>query len=520
MDCDVLVIGNGIAGSITALLLAEQGFRVILLTKGETLEETNTAKAQGGIVFRGPGDSPTKLYEDIMRASSGSSAKHSALLVARLGPILVKKILFEYLNVPFDRDAEGNLDFFREGAHSLRRILHVKDYTGRIIQEMLNQKVSAHPLVELKSGFMGVELITSSLYAQDHAWRYKPRECWGAYVVDRKRREIIPLIARNTVLATGGLNAIYEYSSGGPWNTGDGLAMAARAGAHLVNMEYVQFHPTLFYSPRSSGSFLISEAVRGEGAELVDHQGQPFMYKYHPLGDLAPRDVVARAIFRELQSTQEKCVYLDLRGRLSPEKIKATFPGIYEELLRHNLDITRDPIPVVPGAHFLCGGILTDSWGRTNLGRLYAVGEVACTGLHGANRLASTSLLEALTFSYRVAHRIARSQDGFSCASILPWEEKIGDPPPVSVTERLKDMVKRNTWQYVGLIRHREGLARAREVFLQLHNEVVALRNRHGVSREILELANMIESALLVTESALRNPHSCGTHFRADSLKV
>ncbi|MCX7667712.1 MAG: FAD-binding protein, partial [Atribacterota bacterium] len=241
---------------------------------------------------------------------------------------------------------------------------------------------------------------------------------------------------------------------------------------------------------------------------------------YHPLGSLAPRDVVARAIFQELEGTRGKYVWLDLCNHLSPVKIRVTFPGIYEELLRHNLDITREPIPVVPGAHFLCGGILTDSWGRTNVGRLYAVGEVACTGLHGANRLASTSLLEALTFGYRVARRIAKTRDDFSYPPVLPWEERVGNPPSVSVIEGLKDMVKINTWKYAGLIRHREGLSHARELFLQLNKEVTTLRNRYGISMEILELANMIESALLVTESALRNSRSCGAHFRADSLEA
>ena len=520
MYCDALVVGNGIAGSITALLLAERGYRVVLLTKGETLEETNTAQAQGGIVFRGRDDTSEMLYEDIMRASSGSSSKKSARLVARLGPVLVERLLLEYLKIPFDRDAEGNLDLFREGAHSLRRILHVKDYTGRVIQQMLNQRVRNHPNVELKTGFLCLELLVSSFHAQDHAWRYRPRECWGAYVLDKKKREVIPLLARNTVLATGGLNAIYEYASGGPWNTGDGLAMADRAGAHLINMEYVQFHPTLFYSTRPSSAFLISEATRGEGAELVDHRGKPFMQKYHPLGSLAPRDVVARAIFQEIQATQAKCVYLDLCHHLSPDKIRATFPGIYEELWHHNLDITREPIPVVPGAHFLCGGILTDSWGRTNLDRLYAVGEVACTGLHGANRLASTSLLEGLVFGYRVARYIVRHEKDFLHPAILPWGEKIGSPPPASVIEGLRDMVKINMWKYVGLVRHREGLSHAQELFLQLQKEVTTLRRSYGVSPELLELTSMVKSALLVTESALRNPRSCGAHFRADAPEV
>lgn len=520
MDCDTLVIGNGIAGSLTALLLAEQGQRVVILAKGETLEETNTSQAQGGIVFRGKDDSPRLLCEDILKASSYSTWKKSAHLVSRLGPLLVDRLLCAMLRVPFDRDSEGNLDFFQEGAHSRRRILHVKDYTGRVIQQILNQRISTHPLIEIKREFFGLELIISSFHAQEMRWRYRPRECFGVYALNTKKREVIPIIARNTVLASGGLNAIYEYSSGGPWATGDGLVMAQRAGAHLVNMEYVQFHPTLLYSTHALRFFLISEAVRGEGAELIDQQGKPFMQKYHPLGSLAPRDIVARAIFQELQDTQAKCVYLDLYRHLSPEKILTSFPGIYETLLQsYHLDITKEPIPVVPGAHFLCGGILTDTWGRTNLRRLYAVGEVACTGLHGANRLASTSLLEGVTFAYRVSRDILRTCPDFFHFAVRPWEEKIGDFP-ASVIEELKCKVKINMWKHVGLIRRREGLLYALETLLQLKKESFALRYRYGASREIVELQNMIESALLVTESALQNPRSCGVHFRSDSPKV
>ncbi len=518
MYCDVLVIGNGIAGSVAALHLAERGQRVTLVTKGDTLLETNTAYAQGGIVFRGADDIPQALFEDIMCASSGSSSVRSARLLAYVGPLLVKRLFIDFLGIPFDRRPDGSWDLFREGAHSRRRILHVKDYTGRVIQQALNQRIAHHPLIEVKTGFFALDLIISSFHAQEFRFRYAPRECLGAYVLDKKKREVIPMIARATIVATGGLNQIYEYASGGPWNTGDGIAMASRAMAHLVNMEYVQFHPTLFYSSHPSNSFLVSEAVRGEGGELVDSQGKPFMYRYHPLGSLAPRDVVARAIFEHLENTQSRCVYLDLYRRVAPERIVTVFPGIYEELLRYNLDITKEPIPVVPGAHFLCGGILTDTWGWTNIRRLYAVGEVACTGLHGANRLASTSLLEGLTFGYRVAKTLWRERDDFSYPLVLPWEEKVGNPPPPSVLEGLKEMVRMNMWKYSGLIRRHEGLAHAREIFLQLKKETVALREKYGVSAEMVELENMIESALLVTESALRNPVSCGTHFRADSL--
>ncbi|MBP9015311.1 MAG: FAD-dependent oxidoreductase [Candidatus Atribacteria bacterium] len=514
---DVLIIGNGIAGSSTALFLAEAGKRVLLLTKGEGLEETNTAKAQGGIVFRGEDDCPSLLFKDIMEASAFTAYSPSARLISRLGPPLVQKLLIDRLQVPFDRK-NGKWDLFQEGNHSLRRILHVKDYTGKVIQEALNQAVLCQPLIEVSKNSLVVDLIISSRDTFQPDTRYLPLECLGAYIWKGETKEIIPVLASTTVLATGGLSEIYRYSSGGTWNTGGGFAIAQRAGARLSNMEYVQFHPTLLYTPQYSSSFLISESARGEGAELLNAEGKPFMSQYHPRGSLAPRDVVARAIFQEMKSYQSNCVYLDFRAKMTPDKIKDTFPSIYEELLRRGIDITQEPAPVAPGAHFSCGGVLTDTWGRTSIKRLYAAGEVACSGLHGANRLASTSLLEGLTFGYRVAKDITKYREKLPTFTIFPWRGKIGDPPPESIVRSSKEAIKTNMWENVGLIREKRGLLQSLQILTAFKKEIAYLQESYGISPALIELQNIAETAFLVTEEALKNPLSRGTHFRLDAF--
>lgn len=515
---DVLIIGNGIAGSTAALFLAEAGKRVLLLTKGEGLKETNTAKAQGGIVFRGEDDRPSLLFKDIMEASSFTAFSASAKLVSRLGPPLVQKLLIDQLQVPFDRK-NGKWDLFREGNHSLRRILHVKDYTGKIIQEALNQAILRQPLIEVSKNSLALDLIISSFDTPHPETRYLPLECLGAYVWKGETKEIIAALASITILATGGLSEIYRYSSGGAWNTGDGFAIAQRAGARLSNMEYVQFHPTLLYTPQYSSSFLISESARGEGAELLNPEGNPFMSRYHPLGSLAPRDVVSRAIFQEMKIHQSNCVYLDFRQKMTSDQIKDTFPSIYEELLRRGIDITQEPAPVAPGAHFSCGGVLIDTWGRTTIKRLYAVGEVACSGLHGANRLASTSLLEGLTFGYRAAKDIAKYRETIPTFTIFPWRGKIGDPPPESTLRSLKEIIQTNMWENAGLIREKRGLLQSLQILTALKKEIAHLQEEYGISPALIELQNIAETAFLVTKEALKNPLSRGTHFRSDALR-
>ncbi len=516
---DALIIGNGIAGSSAALFLAEAGQRVLLITKGEHLKETNTAKAQGGIVFRGENDHPSSLIQDIMEASAHTSYTPSARLVAHLGPLLVQRLLIDRLQIPFDR-RNGKWDLFREGNHSTRRILHVKDYTGKAIQKALNEAVLREPLIKVCKNSLVLDLIISSHHTPHPEKRYLPLECLGAYIWEKENNEVVSVLASATLLATGGLSEIYRYSSGGPWNTGDGFAIAHRAGARLSNMEYIQFHPTLLYTPQYSSSFLISESVRGEGAKLLNEDGEPFMSRYHPLRDLAPRDVVARAIFQEMKIHETNCVYLDFRQRMNPDKIKDTFPTIYEELLHRGIDITQEPAPVAPGAHFSCGGVLTDTWGRTTIKRLYAAGEVACSGLHGANRLASTSLLEGLTFGYRVARDITKHGEKLPSFTVIPWSEKWGEAPPENILHSLKEIIQINMWENVGLIREKRGLFQSLQILTTMKKEIASLKERYGVSPPLFELESLAETALLVTEAALKDPFSRGTHCRLDGFAL
>lgn len=514
MVYDALVIGNGIAGSCTALFLARQGKKVCLITKGVSLEETNTAKAQGGIVFRGRGDTPELLAGDIFKASRGTSSLESVRILSRLGPVLVRKFLIEELQIPFERKETEEWDLFQEGAHSLRRILHVKDHTGRVIQEYLNKAVLEEKNIVLYSNTFALELIVSSRHSRCFQSRYSLPECFGAYVL--RDREIFPIFACATVLATGGLNAIFRYSSGGPWCTGDGFALSLRGGATLVNMEHIQFHPTLLYTPQEPYALLISEAVRGEGAVLLDERGKPLLEHLHPLGNLAPRDVVARAIFKAMRERNIPHVFLDLRP-LGGEKIRSVFPEIYEELKKRGFDAAKDPIPVVPGAHFACGGVLTDTRGRTTIRRLYAVGEVACTGVHGVNRLASTSLLEGLTFAFRTARFIARNESPLAPPPLLPFPENSGEPPAPGDIEELRKTIQNTMWKHVGLERRKEGLVKALSILLETKKKILDLHNTRGVSVPLAELENMVEVALTVTGAALQNPLSFGSHSRADT---
>lgn len=516
MVYDALIIGNGIAGSCLALFLARREKKVCLITKGKTLEETNTAKAQGGIVFRGKSDSTELLVEDIMRASGETSFRKSARLLARLGPLLVDRFFIRELGIPFERDQKGEWDLFKEGAHSLRRILHVKDRTGLIIQKYLNEAVQREENITLCPNTFALELITSFRHSLDFQARYRHPECFGAHVLDIEKNTVFPIFARATVLATGGLNALFRHSSGGPWCTGDGFALALRAGATLINLEYVQFHPTLLYSPGETHAFLISETVRGEGGKLIDETGSPFLDRFHPLRDLAPRDVVARAIFQKMRESRTPYVYLDLRP-VGEEKLSTLFPEIYGELLRRGFNPKKDPIPVVPGAHFACGGVLTDTFGRTSVRRLYAVGEVACTGVHGANRLASTSLLEGLTFAFRAAQSITEKELSLASPPVTPFFESPGDTPPSETLKTLREVIQNTMWEHAGLERTRTGLYKALEILLEVQKTVSSLRRTKGLSFPLLELENMALVALTITESALKNTLSFGSHFRSDA---
>lgn len=510
MMYDALIIGNGIAGSSLALFLARKGKKVCLITKGVSLEETNTARAQGGIVFRGEGDSTELLARDILEASGWTASPRSARILARLGPALVKRFLIEELRIPFERKTDGTWDLFQEGAHSKRRILHVKDYTGRVIQRYLNEAVQKEENITLCPGTFALELITSFQYAREAKIRYGKPECFGAYVL--RDGTVFPIFARATVLATGGLNALFRHSSGGPWATGDGFALALRAGAPLVDMEHIQFHPTLLCEPQESYSFLLSEALRGEGAILCDEQGTPFLERLHPLGNLAPRNVVARAMFEVMQEKGLSHLFLDLRPL--GEKLYSDFPEILGELTRRGFDPFREPIPVVPGAHFACGGVLVDTWGRTPLCRLYAIGEVACSGVHGTNRLASTSLLEGLTFAFRAAQAIAFHEPPLHLPLIFPFPKRPGNVDTACVT-KLRQTIQEAMWRYAGVKREREGLAKALAILFEVKKELLALQTSLGISLSLQELENMTDTAIAVVSAAFRSfdsvPASCGS---------
>ena len=393
MQTDVLIIGYGIAGATAALRLSTDRERQITIISNSSDPNISSSNyAQGGIVARGEEDTTELLVEDIVRAGAGLSYLPAVELLAENGPPLVDEVLIDGLNLAFDREPSGDLAYGLEGAHSTRRILHKGDYTGRSIMDALLKRVSEQPNIEVLLGHTAVDLITFPHHALDPMAVYGPITCHGAYVFDQESKKVHRLLAGHTVLATGGLGQIYSNTSN-PFNArGDGLAMAYRAGARVTNNEFIQFHPTTLHMPGVT-KFLISEAVRGEGGALTTLKGEAFMERYAPeWKDLAPRDVVARAIYWQMLENDDPYVLLDLSSKSTPESIQGRFPEIYKHCLEYNIDITQQPIPVVPGAHYFCGGVLVDLWGRSSIPGLYAIGEVSCTGVHGANRLASTSL--------------------------------------------------------------------------------------------------------------------------------
>ncbi len=401
----VLVIGTGIAGLTVAFSLARAGVAVLLVTKAADPSDCNTFWAQGGIIYEGHQDSPARLVEDILQAGAGLCNAESVRFLAVEGPKAVRGILLDELHVPFSKDREGELDLTQEGAHSVSRIIHAGDSTGRAIEISLLNQVSKEPNITLATELTAVDLLTTHHHPLDVQVRYRlDNECIGAYLLDNRTNEVFTVFADFTVLATGGVGQIYLHTTNTRHTIGDGVVMAHRAGARIMNAEYVQFHPTALAQKRTN-HFLISEALRGEGARLKNQDGESFMERYEPtLRDLAPRDVVTRAIVEEMTTRKEEFVYLDLANFYhGDEPILQRFPTIAQECREIGIDIEKEPIPVVPAAHYFCGGVLVNNFGETTLHRLYAIGETSCTGVHGANRLASTSLLEGLTWGYFAA---------------------------------------------------------------------------------------------------------------------
>ncbi len=510
---DCVVIGAGLAGSAYALHAARAGFQVELLSRGTPLQ-ANSDRAQGGIVYDTAPD-PAPLARDILAASDGTSNPAAIDQLVHEGPVAVKELLLDELKIGFDRDATGSLELGREGGHSARRIIHAKDATGHAILEVVARRVDATPGITRRSGFVAIDLLTLSHNSDNAGDRYEPLTCFGCYALDPASGEVVAFVARKTILATGGLGGIFLHSTNQPGSVGHGVAMAYRVGARLIDLEYVQFHPTVFYQ-QGAQPFLITEALRGEGAVLVDARGVRLMDGVHPLGSLAPRDVVSRTIKQHLTSTGAACVHLDLSA-LKPEFIRDRFPGIYERCLAAGLDITRGPLPVVPAAHFSCGGVHTDLLGRTNVRHLNAIGETACTGLHGANRLASTSLLECLVSAKATAHADAEElqKDAFHLPEPRGWQSPAKSPDPLLIRQDLQQ-IKTTMWNYAGIIRSTRRLARARRILLEMREDIQAFYLDCRPTGDLIELRNGVQTALLVVHAASLNQTSKGCHYVVD----
>jgi L-aspartate oxidase len=514
IQTDCLVLGAGLAGSAYALHAARGGLAVELLSLGAPLQ-ANSDWAQGGIIYDPAGESGS-LAADILAASDGTANPAAIDQLVREGPAAVRELLLEELAVPFDRESSGELDFTREGGHRARRIIHRKDATGHAILAAVAAQVDRTARITRRTGFVAIDLLTLSHNAQDSRDRYEPLTCFGCYALDSATGEVVAFVAKKTVLATGGLGGVYLHTTNQGGSVGHGVAMAYRVGARVIDLEYVQFHPTVFF-PRDGAPFLITEALRGEGAVLVDAKGRRFMDEAHPLGSLAPRDVVARTIKQHLARSGDECVYLDLSA-LRPEFIRERFPAIHERCLAAGVDITRERLPVVPAAHFSCGGVHTDLRGRTNVRHLNAVGETACTGLHGANRLASTSLLECLVSAKMTAQTDlvelsgARGSLDFRAPQPREWRSPAKAADPLLVLQDLQQ-IQHTMWNYAGIIRSPRRLERARRVLLGLREDIQAFYRDCQPTRELVELRNAVQTALLVVHAAALNPVSKGCHF-------
>ena len=524
-SCDVLIIGAGIAGLTAAIQLADRGKNVVVINRAFDPDESNTRYAQGGIVWWGEDDSFALIESDIDEAGDEVGGTAAIHILAEEGSVLVNSFLIRRLAVNFDRDAAGNLDRTLEGGHSRRRIIHVGDQTGAAIEEALSREARTHPNIQILAGYTAVDLISTTHHSRKRGSVYQQTRILGAYVLERKSREVETILASYTIIATGGVGGLYEYTTNPEGARGDGIAMADRAGAHVINMEYVQFHPTAF---RMEGrpSFLISEAVRGEGAILLNDKGERFISRYCPEAmELAPRDEVARGIFWEIQATKSKNVWLDCGPiRKKGIDLEKRFPQIFANCMNYGVDIRNEPIPIAPAAHFLCGGVRVDEWGRTNLLRLFAVGEASCTGLHGANRLASTSLLEGLVWGMRSAENIIGTyeQEKFDEWMIPDWDESyvVDSLVPKEILGKYLNELKRVMWEDVGIVRSEESLSKAWRILSSINIEVEELYRRAKLSDDLVGLRNGIEAALEITTHARRDRVSRGVHFREDSVKT
>ena len=500
---DFLVIGSGVAGLSFALKVAAWG-KVAVVTKRE-IEESNTKYAQGGIAsVWSQEDSFDAHIQDTLVAGDGLCHPDVVEMVVKNGPDRIRDLINWGVNFTLWEKDKTKYDLAREGGHSKRRIIHAADLTGEEVEKTLAKRVKRNSNITTHENFIAVNLIV------------REGECWGAYVLDIKKKVVHTFIAKVTLIATGGAGKVYLYTSNSDVATGDGIAMAYRAGAKIANMEFMQFHPTCLYHPEAK-SFLISEAVRGEGGILRLKDGSPFMDKYHPQKELAPRDIVARAIDHEMKERGDDYVFLDITHR-SPKFIKKRFPNIYQKCRSFGFDMTKEPLPVVPAAHYICGGVLTDNNGRTSIKRLYAVGEVACSGLHGANRLASNSLLEALVFAERASQQAkyaVEQEISFPPISIWDIGHAVDSYEAVMVSHNW-DEIRRLMWNYVGIVRSKKRLERAKRRIELLQKEIQEYYWDFIITSDLIELRNIAMVGQLIIDSAIQRKESRGLHYNLD----
>ncbi|MCG2635175.1 MAG: L-aspartate oxidase [Gammaproteobacteria bacterium] len=514
MDSDILIAGSGVAGLGLALRLADR-FRVTVLAKG-TLTDSNSSWAQGGIAaVLNDVDSVAAHVRDTLIAGDGLCDEAAVEFTVAAGARNIHWLINGGVHFT-SNDGNDSFPFHltREGGHGQRRIIHAADSTGEVVVSSLLQQARAHPNIRLMEQIIAVDLIQSRKLGSDH------NRCLGLYALDRTRSEVLTLTARKTVLATGGCGKAYLYTSNPDVATGDGIAMAWRAGCRVANMEFIQFHPTCLYHPQAK-SFLISEALRGEGGRLLLPDGTRFMPSYDERAELAPRDIVARAIDNEIKRHGLDCVYLDISHQ-SADFIQAHFPTIRARCAELGIDITREPIPVVPAAHYLCGGILTDLQGRTDLPGLFAIGETACTGLHGANRLASNSLLECLVFAESAAGQIlAEMQTLVTETPAIPlWDEtRVVDSDEAVMVAHDWHELRQVMSDYVGIVRSRKRLALALSRLKLMSLEVAEYYRDYRISNDLIELRNLVTVAQLIVRSAMQRRESRGLHYSLDNPK-
>ena len=518
---DVLIIGSGIAGLFAALKISEYA-DVILVTK-KNKAESNTNYAQGGIAtVIDPNDSFEKHVEDTLIAGAGLCDRKVVESMVKEGPDRIKDLID--IGTMFTK--KGNdFDLAKEGGHSMSRILHAKDLTGQEIERALIHAVEEKANIIIYENAIAIDLLTEHNISGKPESLNENKNCWGAYILDSAKNEVIKITAKATVLATGGLGQVYLHTTNPLIATGDGFAMAYRAGVELGNMEFIQFHPTSFYNTKTNSdghSFLISEAVRGFGGLLRTKDGDLFMEQYDPRKELAPRDIVARAIDNELKKRGDDFVNLDLTLKNANDIIEH-FPNIYSTCLKNGIDITKEFIPVVPAAHYACGGIVVDLNGLTSLTGLYAAGEVTMTGVHGANRLASNSLLEALVYAYRCSISINKflSNTGIKIPKLLDWDDSgtLTADEKVLITHSVNE-VKQTMWDYVGIVRSDLRLERAATRIHNLYLETEKLYKRTNVFQETLELRNLITCSHIIIKSAKQRKESRGLHFTIDYPKL